>query len=155
MRARRILLWTVVIGAVVASHALWHQVELFGSAEAQQAGRLQAVPRGIQVFSDRDAIRFVARDTTVTLSPEGIVRINAPTELRVNCLDDVKIEGSDITLDASSDVIIEANSNFVVDASKLKLGRYNSDIVMAEGDCPLMMQDSWERIVVSERAKAR
>ena len=155
MRVKRLLLWTGIIAAVLVAHAVWHQVDLFGTAEAQSAARLPSTPPGIKVFSDRDAIRFVTRQATVTLTPDGTLRVDAPKEVLVRCVDDVKIEGYDITLDASSDVVVEANGTFSVAASDILLGGSNSDVVLADGSFPLMVQDNWERVVVSDRVKAR
>ena len=155
MRAKRVLLWTGIIAAVLAAHAAWHQVNLFGPAEAQSVQRLPSTPPGIKVFSDRDAIRFVTRQATVTLTPDGTLRVDAPKEVLVRCVDDVKIEGYDITLDASGDVAVEAGGNFSVAANRLLLGGRNSDVFLADGSYPLMVRDDWEREQPSERVKAR
>jgi hypothetical protein len=97
---------------------------------------------------------ITGEQSSVTVSPDGTVRVSSPRELIVGAADDVKIEGYRVKIDASSEVEIDAGSRYTLEASTIKIGDHNSDIKLNEGDDPICINDDGD-ITKSERIKAR
>ncbi len=97
---------------------------------------------------------ITGEQSSVTVSPDGTVRVSSPQKLIVGAADDVKIEGYRVKIDASSEVEIDAGSRYSLEASTIKIGDYNSDIKLNGGDDPICINDDGD-ITKSERIKAR
>lgn len=110
---------------------------------------------GGQATYDADGTLTISGgNSTLTMTPDGTVRVISPDKLIIGAADDVKIEGYRVRIDASSEVEIEAGSRYTLDASTIKIGDYSSDIKFNGGDDPICINDDGD-ITKSERIKAR
>lgn len=123
-------------------------------SSAQAADRSMAAD-GPEAIREADGTLVITgQETSVTVSPDGIVRVSSPQALIVGAADDVKIEGYRVKIDASSEVEIDAGSRYTLEASTINIGDYNSDIKLNGGDDPICINDDGD-IKRSERIKAR
>jgi hypothetical protein len=102
-----------------------------------------------------------ARDTTLTLTPDGTVRVTSPERLVIGGPnEDLKIEGSRVTIDASSEFKVETSKvyldtyDYKLEGNHIQIGESSSDIKLADGSDPICVNDDGE-IVKSERVKSR
>jgi hypothetical protein len=142
--ARHLALLTVAVVLGGLGHHVLERCLAPQPAYAAEAG--PALPAGMTARQLDGALVVTARDTTLTLAPDGQVTVRAPEKLIIGTADDVKIEGYHVKIEASSDVEVKG--------SKILLGGYNTDVKIADGDNPLALYDD-EKIVKSERVKAR
>jgi len=116
------------------------------------SGRLTQNDDGSMVIS--------ARNTTLTLTPDGTVRVTSPEQLIIGAADDVKIEGYRVTIDASSELKVETSdvtidtNDFSLEGNHIEIGESNSDIKLADGDNPICLNDDGA-VVKSDRVKSR
>jgi len=151
---RRPFLWLTAAGLIGALSAQALQTWLRPApAHAGTAlGRLTQGADGTVVVS--------ARNTTLTLAPDGTVRVTSPERLILGAADDVKIEFYRVTIDASSEFKVETSdvvidtSDFTLEGNDIEIGESNSDIKLADGSSPLCLNDG-DQIVKSDRVKAR
>jgi hypothetical protein len=146
-----LLLLAAVLGAVGAQavQSWLHPTPAYaGSA----MGRLAPQADGSLVIN--------ARNTTLTLTPDGVVRVTSPEQLVIGAADDVKIEGYRVTIDASSEFKVETQTAYLdtyeykLEGNHIQIGESGSDIKLADGSDPICVNDDG-KIVKSERVKSR
>jgi hypothetical protein len=151
---KRSALWLIAAGAAgalgaQALQACWRPKPAYAGAIA---GSVIQQPDGSVVVT--------AKNTTLTLTPDGVVRVSAPEQLIIGAADDVKIEGYRVTIDASSEFNVETSdvnidtNDFVLEGSHIEIGESNSDIRLADGSDPICINDDGE-VIKSDRVKAR
>ncbi len=151
---RRPLLWLAAAGlaGALGSQALQTWLRPTPAYAGTALGRMVEREDGSVVIS--------ARDTTLTLSPDGTVRVTSPAKLIIGAADDVKIEGYRVTIDASSELKVETSdvnidtSAFKLEGNHIEIGESSSDIKLADGDDPICLNDDGE-VVKSQRVKSR
>jgi hypothetical protein len=151
---RRQFLWLVAAGLVGAlgAQALQACLRPTPAFAGTTVGRLTQNDDGSMVIS--------ARNATLTLTPDGIVRVTAPEKVIIGTADDVKIEGYRVTIDASSELKVETSdvnidvSDFKLDSNHIEIGDSSSDIKLADGDNPICLNDDGA-VVKSDRVKSR
>ncbi len=150
------LLASAALLGALGSHALEHWL----TPKPAHAGGLTGPLPAHAVEQADGSLAVSARDTTLTMAPDGTVHVISPEQLTIGAADDVTIEGYRVKIDASSSLEIEARtykadvSEYQLEADKIQIGDHSSEIKLAEGEDPVCINDDGD-ITKSQRVKAR
>jgi len=153
MRRQFLLLLLAAVLGAIGSQAALSRLRPTSAHAGSAMGRLTPQTDGSLVVS--------ARNTTLTLTPDGTVRVTSPEQVVIGgANEDLKIQGYRVTIDASSEFKVDTSSvyldthDYKLEGNNIQIGESGSDIKLAGGSDPICLNDDG-KVVKSERVKAR